>query len=185
MYDINHGIAPYFKFLLLSSINTSYIHVYSFNESLNEVTQTCEMDLYVRCWDVACSQVKLRYFGSSFMGHGTYTDILQHFDEITKDLNLHTYIRSPWISMNVNLKFYQEFVQKRKDENYHSLIDIGSCGLHVIHGSLGTGVDDSQWALKKLMKGAYQLFHDIPALRDDYESITGSTTYPFSYCSNR
>ena len=86
---------------------------------------------------------------------------------------------------NVNLKFYQEFVQKRKDENYHSLIDIGSCGLHVIHGSLGTGVDDSQWALKKLMKGAYQLFHDIPALRDDYESITGSTTYPFSYCSNR
>ena len=86
---------------------------------------------------------------------------------------------------NVNLKFYQEFVQKRKDENYHSLIDIGSCGLHVIHGSLGTGVDDSQWALKKVMKGAYQLFHDIPALRDDYESITRSSTYPFSYCSNR
>ena len=97
MYDINHGIVPYFKSLLLSSINTSYIHVYSFNESLNEVTQTCEMDLYVRCGDVACSQVKMRYFGSSFMGHGTYTDILQYFDEITKDLNLHTYIRSPWM----------------------------------------------------------------------------------------
>ena len=43
-------------------------------KDLNEVTQTCEMDLNVRYWDVACSQVKMRYFGSSFMGHGFYTD---------------------------------------------------------------------------------------------------------------
>ena len=183
MYDINHDIAPYFKSLLLSSINTSYIHVYSFNESLNEVTQTCEMDLYVRCGDVACSQVKMRYFGSSFMGHlHWYTTIFWRNNQRFEPAHLYQ------ISMdgpNVNLKFYQKFVQKRKDENYHSLIDIGSCGLHVIHGSLGTGVDDSQWALKKVMKGAYQLFHDIPALRDDYESITRSSTYPFSYCSNR
>ena len=48
--------------------------------------------------------------------------------------------------LNVNVKFYREFVQKRKDENFHLLIDIGTFGLHIIHGSLGTGVDDSQWA---------------------------------------
>ena len=86
---------------------------------------------------------------------------------------------------NVNLKFYGTFVQKRKDEKYHSLIDIGSCGSHVIHGSLETGVDDSQLGLKKLMKGTYQLVHDTPARRDDYESITGLSTYPFSFCSSR
>ena len=86
MYAINHSIAPCFKSLLLSSINTSNIHVYSFDERSNKVTQTCEMDLYVRYWNVACSQVKMRYFGSSFMGHGTDNDILQYFDEITKDL---------------------------------------------------------------------------------------------------
>ena len=45
MYAINN-IAPYFKSMLLSSINTSDIHVDSFDESLNEVAQTCEMDLY-------------------------------------------------------------------------------------------------------------------------------------------
>ena len=44
MYAINHGTAPYFKSLLLSSINTPGIN--SFDESLHEVTQTCEMDLY-------------------------------------------------------------------------------------------------------------------------------------------
>ena len=87
MYAINHGIGPYFKSLLLSSIDTSDIHVYSFGESLNDVTQTCEMDLSVKYLDVPCNQVKMRHFGSSFIGHGTCTDILQHFDEITKDLN--------------------------------------------------------------------------------------------------
>ena len=144
MYAINHGIPPYFKYFLLSSINASDIHVYSFDDSLNEVTQTCEMDLYVRYWDVACSQIKIRYFGSSFMGHDTYTAILQHFDEITKDCNPAHLYQISMDGLNVNLKFYQEFLQKRKDENY-SLIDFGSCRLHVIHGSLGTGLDDSQW----------------------------------------
>ena len=66
MYAINHGIAPYFKSLLLSSINTSDIHAYSFDESLNEVTQTCEMVLYVRQGDVACSQVKNEIFWLKF-----------------------------------------------------------------------------------------------------------------------
>ena len=61
-------------------------------KDLNEVTQTCEMDLNVRYWDVACSQVKMRYFDSNFMGHGTCTGILQYFDKTTK--------------------LYQEFVQK-------------------------------------------------------------------------
>ena len=130
------------------------------SESLNEVTQTCGMDLYVRYWDVACSQVKMRYFGSSFISHGTYTDILQHCVEITNDLNPAHLYQTSMDGPNVNQKFYREFVEKRKDENYHSLIDIRSCGLHVIHGSLGNRVDDSQLGLKKLMKGAYQLFHD-------------------------
>ena len=35
MYAINHGIYPYFKSLLLSSLSQSNIHVYSFDESLN------------------------------------------------------------------------------------------------------------------------------------------------------
>ena len=89
--------------------STSDIHVHSFDESLNEVTQTCEMDLYVRYWDVACSQVKMRHFGSSFMGHATYTDILQHFDGITKDLNPAHPHQISMDGRNVNLKFYEEF----------------------------------------------------------------------------
>ena len=88
MDAINHGIAPYFESLLLSNLNTSDIHINS---------QTCEMNRYVRYSDVACIQVKIRYFGSRFMGRGTYTDILQHFEEITKYLNPAYLYLIPWM----------------------------------------------------------------------------------------
>ena len=182
MYAINHGIDPYFKSLLLSILSQSNIHVYSFDESLNNITQTCEMDLYVRYWDIACSQVKVWYFESSFLGHGTSLDTLGHFSRITKDLSASHLYQVSMDGPNVNLKFYQEFCRKHKDEKYHSLIDIGSCSLHIIHGSLKTRAEKSNWGINKLLKGAYTLLHDTPARRKDYESITTSSTYPLSFC---
>ena len=50
MYVINHGLAPYFQTLLIDALGKYEIHVYSFDESLNDSTQTSEMDLYVRYW---------------------------------------------------------------------------------------------------------------------------------------
>ena len=57
-----------------------------FDESLNEATQTSEGDLYVKFWDVNENKVNVRYFGSSFLGHGTHQNLLSHFSDITKDL---------------------------------------------------------------------------------------------------
>ena len=108
MYAINHGTCPNFKSLLLSSLSQSNIHVYSFDESLNNITQTCEMDLYVRYWDIVCSQVKVRYFESSFLGHGTSSDILGHFSKIIKDMNAAHLYQVSMDGPNANLKFYQE-----------------------------------------------------------------------------
>ena len=45
MYVINHGLAPYFQTLLIDALGKSEIHVYSFDESPNDRTQTSEMDL--------------------------------------------------------------------------------------------------------------------------------------------
>lgn len=43
---INHGLAPYFK-ILLDLILEKSDYLFSFHKSLNEITQTFEMDLYV------------------------------------------------------------------------------------------------------------------------------------------
>ena len=39
--------------------------------------------------------------------------------------------------------------------------------------------------VKKVLKGVFQLLHSSPARRDDYQSITGSTTFPLFFCATR
>ena len=39
-YGVNYGIAPHFRNLLMDDIKKSNIHVFSFAESLNSVTQS-------------------------------------------------------------------------------------------------------------------------------------------------
>ena len=38
MYDVNRGLAPYFKSVLKTNLNKTDFSVYSFEESLNDVT---------------------------------------------------------------------------------------------------------------------------------------------------
>ena len=42
---------------------------------------------------------------------------------------------------SVNLKFYNEIVEDRQGNIVHSLIDIGSCNLHIMYGSFKTGAE--------------------------------------------
>ena len=86
MYVINRGLAPYFQTLFIDVLGKSEIHLYSFDENLNDSTQTSEMDLYVRYWDNLDKLVKVRYYGSSFLGHCKVNDLLEHFNELTKKL---------------------------------------------------------------------------------------------------
>ena len=112
-----------------------------FDESLNEATQTSEMDLYIRFWDVNLNKVNVRYFGFTFLGHGTHQDLLTHFQEVTKEIKYSHLYQVSIDSPSVNLKFYQEFSTRFKENNSHSLLDIGSCSLHIVHRSFTAGAE--------------------------------------------
>ena len=185
VFVINHGLAPYFQTLLIDALGKSEIHVHSFDKSLNDSTQTSEMDLYVRYWDDLDKLIKVRYYGSSFLGHCKANYLVEHFNELTKKLKSENLYQISMDGANVNKKFYEDFSRKFGDENYHRLIDIGSCSLHIVHGALRAGVEQSQWELKKFLKGAFTVFHNSPARREDYESVTGSSSYPLSFCATR
>ena len=86
---------------------------------------------------------------------------------------------------NVNLTFYDEFTTKLNEIVNHSLVNIGTCSWHVVHGSFKNGETSTQWGLKKVLKAAYYILHDSPARRDDYNSISGSTVYPLNFCATR
>ena len=86
---------------------------------------------------------------------------------------------------NVNLKFIKEFAANFKEDNLHSLVDIGSSCLHVVHDAFKTGAEKLEWDMKKFLKAAYTILHDSPARREDYESVTGSSKYPLNFCARQ
>ena len=68
-YLTNFRIAPSYKSVLLERIKESPCFVISYDESLNPVTETCEIDLLVRYFGETEENVKIRYLDSQFLGH--------------------------------------------------------------------------------------------------------------------
>ena len=75
-----HSIAPYFYEILKANVNLADFYVISFDESMNSITQTNQMNCFIRYWDSEANLVKIRFWNSSYLGHGTHKDILEKFE---------------------------------------------------------------------------------------------------------
>ncbi|XP_047140612.1 uncharacterized protein LOC124815840 [Hydra vulgaris] len=183
-YIVNHGLAPYFKTLLKEEITKSDCYIVSFDESLNDITQTCQMDLLVRYWD-GNDKVKVRYWTSAFLGHSAASDLLTHFNENLSRFDSSKMYQVSMDGPSTNLKFLDDLNKHRKDNEMPQLINIGSCSLHVIHGAFKTAIESTAWNIKETLKGCWQILHDSPARRQDYETVTGATKYLLFFCRTR
>ena len=70
----------------------------------------------------------------------------------------------------MNWAFYHQ-LQKKVKMNYNAqMLNIGSCGLHVVHDAFKHGVDASKWdtSATLLMRAMHSLFNETPARREDY-----------------
>nr|XP_054921779.1 uncharacterized protein LOC129382223 [Dermacentor andersoni] len=87
---------------------------------------------------------------------------------------------------NVNMKFLREIKQELCESNDgRQILDVGSCGLHVVNGAFKTGHAATGWQLVEFLWAMYNLFKCVPARRDEYTRITGSNIYPLKFCSVR
>ena len=84
---------------------------------------------------------------------------------------------------SVNLKFLEKVQKDRKANEQPELINIGSCGLHTLHGAFKRGVESTGWNLKQTLHGSYQILHASPARRGDHQTVTGSDVYPRNFCA--
>ena len=184
-YILNFGIASYFQEELKGQLEKSDCFVSSFDESLNDVTQTCQMELMVRYWDINWNKVKVRYWNSKFLGHTTHTDLLHHFNDAFSGLDMSKMIQVSMDGPTVNWKLFEALVSYRSECELPQLINIGSCGLHVINGAFRTGAEATSWDIKGTLKGIFQILHESPARREDYESVTGAKSYPLYFCATR
>ena len=60
-YVINFRIALYFRDILYNHLQKSDCFVISFDESLNDYTQNCQMDILIRLFDHVENRVTVRY----------------------------------------------------------------------------------------------------------------------------
>ena len=86
---------------------------------------------------------------------------------------------------SVNWKFYGELKKKVNTDYGTTLINIGSCGLHVVHNSFKRGMDATGWQVSSFLSSLYYLFKDAPARREDFVTISGSTLMPLKFVSHR
>lgn len=65
------------------------------------------------------------------------------------------------------------------------ILNMGSCGLHVIHGAFKTGHSVSKWNVNQILTAAYYAFTDSPARRSAYTNMTCSSIFPLTFCRTR
>ena len=188
-YFIQFGLANCFKEELSTKVQKpGAVFVVCFDESLNKVLQEEQMDLHLRFWDNELNKVVTRYFDSVFLGHTRSGDLLVKFNEALLGLNMSNMLQISMDGPNTNWKFYDTFVQKRHDSDADipMLLNIGSCGLHVVHGAFKYGASKTGWKLDGIMRAVYHCFNDTPARREDYlVANKGSAQFALQFCSTR
>jgi hypothetical protein len=88
---------------------------------------------------------------------------------------------------NVNWKVLALLKQEvwKKPDGSPLFLELGSCGLHIVHGSIGTAHSKVGWNLHKIFSAAWYLMKDCSARRREYVNVTKSKIFPLKFCHIR
>ena len=108
----------------------------SFDESLNNKLQKGQMDIIVRFWYEHKCIIQSRYLNSPFLGGAKAEQILEAFEKCMEKVSPANMIQISSDGPNVNLKILRLITERREFSDLLPLLNIGTCGLHTVHGSL-------------------------------------------------
>ena len=136
-YLINFGIALAFKETLLTQLRNATCITVMFDETFNKVFKLEQFDVHVRFW--SAGSVKTRYITSEFVDNTTAEALKTTVKNVTSDLNARNIVQYGMDGPNVNIKLSKLLEEDRAQEDLPSVIEIGTCSLHIVHGGLQTG----------------------------------------------
>ena len=170
-YLVTHSLTPHLKKLLVEDLNEFDNFVSLFDESYNKIVKKGQMDLHIQFWNEESNTVCTRYYTAEYMGKAAAPDILKMFKSWMTGLNDEKMLQVSIDWPNVNKAFLSMVNEERQTNESSMLIDIGTCGLHTINGSLQTGAKATDWNLKKLLSSMYQIFqkvHQEPVIMNEW-----------------
>ena len=182
-YLSTFGIRPYFQSLLLSKVKSANEYVLLFDESLNSNLQIKQLDIHIRFWEG--SQVSSRFDTSEFLGHADADCLHEKLLDCCTAIGKPDLLQMSMDGPNVNWKTYELLSTSIEEETKKKMLNIGSCGLHIIHNSFRSGSMETNREVGQTLSSLYWLFKDSPARREDFVSITGSSVFPKQFCSHR
>ena len=115
MYFVTHGLAPFFKKLLVDAVKELDHYVLLFDESFNKIVNKGQMDLHIRFWNSLENQVCTRYFNSVFLGKARALDIYQKFKECKENLPDESVLQTSTDGPNVIKSFLKMYDEERKN----------------------------------------------------------------------
>lgn len=183
-YVTCYGLRPFFQSSLQREIENSDYYVVLFDESGNEFLQQKQMDVHVRCWN-SSHKVETRYLTSVFMGHATAENIQEKLLKALEPLPLQKIVQVSMDGPNVNLKLFRSLQADLLENHQVQCVDLGTCGLHTVHNAYKAGVVASKWELDVLLSSMGILFDSSPARREDFQTVTGQSTFPLKFVSHR
>lgn len=86
---------------------------------------------------------------------------------------------------NVNWKFHRIMQGKLFEQHGTTIMNLGSCGLHITHNAFKAGSKASEWNVSSLLSSMYYMFKDSPARREDFQTATGSKRRPLKFVNHR
>ena len=118
-------------------------------------------------------------------GHATAVDMIEHFQAVLDQVSVPDVVQLGMDGPNVNWKFMTILNDRIKEQHGVSLLNLGSCGLHVTHNSFQRGAEATGWRISSILLAMYRLFKDSPARREDYVNVTGSSRMPLKFVNHR
>ena len=127
------------------------------------------------------SVVETCYFDSKFLKRPNAENFNAELNAALHELPTKNMLQQSMDGPNTNWKVLDLLNKQQSNMKVPPLLDIASCGLHVIHGAFRTGVESTSSDLKKILKGMWQIFHDSPEETFTYEKIIVCEEFPLTY----
>jgi len=188
-YLITDSLGPYFRQILLDECqNTYYTLIY--DETTNDKGAK-ELQCAIRYWSNAVNEVVVHHLETFFIGTAT-GQILEEY--IMKALNngnipIEKLLMLGSDGPNVNKKVFRLVNENVKLIRGKSLIDIGTCNIHIIHNSFLKGLEYMGNRVSDFIIDIYYFFHGWPKRGEDYLKIQkdkGLSEHKFlKHCSSR
>ena len=181
-YTVKFGIAENLKKKLIYDVK-KVPYSFLFDETTN-INVKKQYDAYLSYWSKHHDQVVCAYMGSLFVGHCNAENLVEHYEEFVKQLQLdssyllHLSMDGP----NVNLSFENKLAASL-DEMGTFFLRLGSCSLHPTHTAFRKGIKKLHQCvdIDEFFTDIHFFFKLSSARREDYASLVNITDVVAEY----